>query len=178
LGASLREGTLDAAFTVNGPIDRVVIAGPISLVNATVAGFDLAAKLGAMASFAGLPKSSDTTIQTLGAAIRAAPEGIGVDILDLVILHIGSLIGTGTIAPTGGMNFRMLAKPSGSRVVTGGLLVASLGNGIPLRIQGTTRSPIFGPDVGRAVSGLVKSPETAGRAAGEALRELFRRKEP
>jgi AsmA protein len=177
-GASLREGTLDAAFSVSGPIDRVVIAGPISLLNTTITGFDLAARLGTMASFAGLPKSGDTTIQTLGAVIRAASEGILVDSLNLVIPHVGSLSGGGTIAPTGDLNFRMLAKPSGLRVVSGGLLVASLGNGVPLRIQGTTSSPTFGPDVGRAVSGVINSPQAAGRAAGGALRDLFGRKKP
>jgi AsmA protein len=177
-GATLQAGTLDAAFTVSGPIDRVVIAGPISLLDTTIAGFDLAARLGAMASFAGLPKSGDTTIQMLGAAIRAAPEGIRVDSLSLIIPHIGSLSGGGTIAPTGEMSFRMLAKPSGLRIVTGGLLVASLGNGIPIRIQGTSSSPIFGPDVGRAVSGVISSPQTAGKAAGGALRDLFGRKKP
>ena len=50
-GASLKQGTLDVNLTISGPVDRLVIAGPINLANATVAGFDLGDKLSALPSF-------------------------------------------------------------------------------------------------------------------------------
>jgi hypothetical protein len=53
--------------------------------------------------------------------------------------------------------------------------VTSLGqpaNGIPFRVQGTSASPVFVPDVGRAVSDLAKDPETAKKALS-ALGGLF-----
>lgn len=187
-GASLKQGTLDVNLTISGPIDRLVIAGPINLANATVAGFDLLGKLSALPSLAGGPKSpgspgnpgsNDTLIQTLAATLRVAPDGIHTDNLNLVAPAFGTLTGGGAIAPTGNLDFRMLAKLTGSGAVSQISRVGSLGqpaNGIPFRIQGTTANPIFVPDVGRAVGdavgGLVKDPESAKKAAS-ALGRLF-----
>jgi len=179
-GASLRQGTLDADFTITGPVDRMAIAGPIRVSDAIVAGFDLGAKLGTMASFAGLAKRNETIIRTLRATLHVAPEGIKIDDLSLVVPAIGRLTGSGTIAPEGTMNFRMLATPMGSgaagAVTVGMVFVTSLGKGIPFRIQGTTMNPDFGPDVGRAVGNVLKSPGTATKAAGGLLSGLFRGK--
>jgi uncharacterized protein YbjT (DUF2867 family) len=55
--------------------------------------------------------------------------------------------------------------------------VASLGqpaNGVPFRIQGTTSRPVFVPDVGRAVTSALTSPETQ-KKAGELLGGLLGR---
>ena len=173
-GASLKQGTLDVDLTISGPIDRLVIAGPINLANVTVAGFDLGGKLSALPSFSGAPKSpgspgdNATLIQTLAATLRVAPDGIRADNLNLVAPAFGTLTGSGTIAPKGNLDFKMLAKLTGSGAVSQVSRVASLGrpaNGIPFRIHGTMANPIFVPDVGRAVGDLVKDPETAKKAA-------------
>ena len=174
-GASLRQGTVDLNLTINGPVDRLVIAGPVNLSNVTVAGFDLGDKLGALPSFGGVPKGGDTIIQTLAATIRVGPEGIRADSLNLVAPAIGTLSGNGTIAPQGDLNFTMLAKLTGSAGASQVARVASLGQpagSIPFKIQGTTTNPVFVPDVGRAVGDLVKDPETAKKAAS-ALSGLF-----
>lgn len=184
-GASLKQGTLDLNLTISGPVDRLVIAGPINLANVTVAGFDLGGKLSALPSFSGAPKrpgspgDNATLIQTLAATLRVAPDGIRADNVSLVAPAFGTLTGSGTIAPKGNLDFKMLAKLTGSGAVDQVSRVASLGqpaNGIPFRIQGTTANPIFVPDVGRAVGdavgGLVKDPEAAKKAVG-ALRGLF-----
>jgi AsmA protein len=183
-GASLKQGTLDVNLTINGPIDRLVIAGPINLANAAVAGFDLGGKLSALPSFSGGSKSpgnpgnNDTLIQTLAATLRIAPDGIRADTLNLVAPAFGTLAGSGTIGPKGDLNFKMLAKLAGTASVSQVSRIAST-NGVPFRIQGTTANPIFVPDVGRAVTdavgGLVKDPEAAKKAAG-ALGGLFGRK--
>ena len=81
-GASLTQGTMDADLAITGPVDRLVITGPLGLSNATVSGFDLSGKLGALASFAGLPKTSNTLIQTLAGKFRVAPDGIAADALE------------------------------------------------------------------------------------------------
>jgi AsmA protein len=180
--ASLRQGMLDADFTINGPVDRMAIVGPIRVSNAVVTGFDLAARLGTMASFAGLARSqrNETIIQTLDATLHVAPEGSRVDDVNLIVPTIGRLTGGGTIAPDATVNFRMLAQPMGSGaagVVTGGLVrITSLGKGIPFRIRGTTADPDFGPDVGRAIGNVIKSPGTATKAAGGVLGGLFHTK--
>jgi AsmA protein len=170
-GASLKQGTLDVNLTISGPIDRLVISGPINLANATVAGFDLGDKLSALPSFSGGPKNGDTLIQILAATLRVAPDGIRADNLNLVAPAFGTLAGSGTIAPKGNLDFKMLAKLTGALGQVA--RIGSLGqpaNGIPFRIQGTMANPIFVPDVGRAVSdavgGLVRDPESAKKAAG------------
>jgi AsmA protein len=176
-GASLRQGTLDLDLGINGPLDRLVITGPVSMANATLAGFDLGAKMGAVASMAGLPRNGETQIQLLKSTLRIAPERIQVDGLDVVAPSIGTLTGAGTIAPKGAMEFKMNAKLT-SVVGAGVARIASLGqpsNGIPFRIQGTTSSPVFVPDVGGAVTNAIKSPETAKKAA-DALRGFFKKK--
>ena len=107
-------------------------------------------------------------IQPPAAPLRVAPDGIRADNLNLVAPAFGTLTGSGTIAPKGNLDFKMLAKLTGSGAVSQVSRVASLGrpaNGIPFRIQGTMANPVFVPDVGRAVGDLVKDPETAKKAA-------------
>src|SRR5207237_3363278 len=114
---SFKDGTLALDLTISGPIDRLVIAGPINLANLTVAGFDLGGKLSALPSFGGGSKGSGATlIQTLAATVRVAPEGIRADNLNLVAPAFGTLTGAGTIAPKGTLDFKMLAKLAGGSV--------------------------------------------------------------
>src|SRR5207248_10739009 len=75
-GTSIREGTLDLDLAINGPLDRLVITGPLTMANTRVKDFDLGAKLAAVASFAGVPRGADTVIETLHSDVRVAPEGI------------------------------------------------------------------------------------------------------
>jgi AsmA protein len=157
--ATLKEGALDTELTITGPVDRLAIAGPLKLSNGLLAGFDLGSKLGKLASFAGLQSAKDTVIETLSAALGLTPDGTTVDMLVMNVPTIGSLAGEGTISPKGEMNFTMLAKLSGSALAapTGTMArVASFGqtNGIPFRIQGTTSSPSFAPDMGRAMKSV------------------------
>ena len=117
-------------------------------------------------------------IQTLAATLRVGPDGIRADNLNLVAPAFGTLAGSGTIATEGNLDFKMLAKLTGAAAASQVSQIAST-NGIPFRIQGTTASPVFVPDVSRAasdaVAGFVKDPESAKKAAG-ALRGLFGRK--
>jgi AsmA protein len=178
-GASLKQGTLDTDLSISGPVDRLVIVGPVTLSNATMAGFDLGAKLAPIASLAGLSKSGQTVIQTLSLAIRMAAQGTQVDSLNLIVPAIGTLTGAGTVAPKGAMDFTMLAKLEGSGAVAGQVSrIASFGqaaNGIPFRIQGTTSNPVFVPDARRAATNVLKSEETKKKAT-ELLSGLFRKK--
>ena len=185
-GAALTQGTLDSDLTISGPVDRLVITGPLGMSNATLTGFDLTGKLGALASFAGLPKASDTVIETLAARLRVTPEGIAADTLELSVPTIGTLTGAGTIAANGAMDFRMLAKLKGGRTpaVTGVSAVVSFSqrDGIPFRVGGTTSNPTFAPDLGAVSSNVksgladaVKNPDTLEKAS-KALGNLFNRK--
>ena len=108
-GAALKQGTTDVNLTINGPVDRVVIAGPVQVSNLLVAGFDLGGKLGALPSLAGLSgarKSGDTLVQTLAATVRVASEGIQAASVHVVAPAIGSLTGSGTISAEGRCRLR------------------------------------------------------------------------
>jgi len=161
-GASIREGTLDADFAINGPVDRLVITGPLTMANTRVKDFDLGAKLASVASFAGVPKSADTIIETLHSDVRVAPDGIRADAMNLVVKSVGNLTGSGTIAPKGTMDFRMMGAIGSVR-------------GVPFKIQGTMTNPVFVPDVGGAVTSMLKSPDSAVSAAKK-LGGLFGKK--
>jgi AsmA protein len=163
-GASLKEGTMNADLTINGPVNKLVTTGPVKLSNGKLAGFDLGAKMGALASFAGIPKGSDTVIETFSSDLRVAPDGIRSDNLNLVVPAIGSMTGNGTIAANQELNFLMSARLSASNSPVGkiaGLTSAiggqkGSGGGIPFKIQGTTSKPEFIPEVGAMAGSLAK----------------------
>lgn len=181
-GASLQGGTLDSNLITSGPVDRLVTTGPISLTNAKLTGFDLGAKMGAVVSLTGLPKGSETVIQTLSSTLRVAPEGIRAEDLNVMVPTIGSLTGNGTIASSGAMDFRMLAKLAGSnKIALEASRVASLGHpedGVRFRIEGTTANPVFVPDVSATVSNVVKNPDAATGGADFVSGLLGRKKRP
>jgi AsmA protein len=182
-GASLKRGTMDVKLTINGPVDRLVIAGPVHASNLLVAGFDAGGKLGALPSLGGVsgaPKSGDTLIQTLAATIRISPQGTQATSVNLVAPAIGSITGSGTISARGDLDFAMRAKLSGSGVVGEVSRVLSLSEpagGIPFRITGTAANPVFVPDVGRAAGDLIASPDAAAKAVG-VLGGLFGGRKP
>jgi AsmA protein len=171
-GASLRSGTLDLNLALNGPVDKLVIAGPVNLSNATLAGFDLNSKLGGLASFAGLGGSggSGTQIQTLSANVRVDPGGTHAQNLNLVVPTIGAMTGDGNISSTGQLDCKMLAKLTASHGAVGavGAAISSFTGGgksqqgIPFKIQGTTSNPVFIPDVGAMAGNVLKGATSAG----------------
>ena len=163
-GASIREGTLDLDLAINGPLDRLVITGPVSMANTRLKDFDLGSKMSAIAAFGGVAQSADTIIETLHSDVRVAPDGIRADAVNLVVRSIGNLTGGGTIAPKGTLDFRMLGSLGSVR-------------GVPFRIQGTTTNPVFVPDVSAAIGNILKNPESAAGAA-KTLSGLFKKKKP
>jgi AsmA protein len=178
-GASLQSGTLDATLTITGPVDKLVIAGPVTLSNAKMAGFSLTGALGALSSFAGLAggggqsAGSDTEIQTLKADMRIDPSGQHAKNVDLVVPAIGTVTGSGNASANGDLDCKMVASLAG----VGGALTDVLGGGkskgIPFTIKGTTSHPEFIPDVGGMAKGFVTgSAGTAGGAAGAAQSAL------
>ncbi|MGD0426798.1 MAG: AsmA family protein [Candidatus Acidiferrales bacterium] len=175
-GSKLQGGSLTANLTVSGPVDKLVVSGPINLSNAKLAGFSLKSKLGALGSFSGLGGSggggSDTDIQTLSATVRNDPSGTKIDSLNLVMPSLGTVTGNGTVSAAGQLNFKLVANLSGAAgALTGavggagaggavgggklGMVTALAGggrggsgssNGIPFIVQGTTSNPQVIPD--------------------------------
>jgi AsmA protein len=158
-GSQLKGGTLSAELAIVGPLDKLVITGPVRLANTKLTGFDLGSKLGALSAFAGKAASNpDTSIQNASLNARVAPEGTKADNINLTVSAIGVITGGGTVTPAGVLNFKMLADLKGG--VVGGLTqVAALGSGkggIPFVIEGTTSNPHFIPDMKGMAGGIAK----------------------
>ncbi len=165
-GSQLKGGTLSANLGIVGPMDKLVIIGPVRLANTVLSGFDLGSKMGALSAFAGKSVSNpDTSLQNASLDARVAPEGTKVDNINLNVPAIGVITGAGTISPAGALNFKMLANLKGG--VVGGLSqVAAAGSGkggIPFAIEGTTASPHFIPDMGGMVGGVAQNAMGVGK---------------
>ena len=190
-GSQLKGGTLSTELGIEGPIDKLVITGPVRLANTKLTGFDLGSKLGALSAFAGKAVSNpDTTIENFSTTARVAPEGTKADNLNLNVPAIGVITGAGTVSPAGALNFKMLANLHGGMV--GELAqVAGMGSGkggIPFSIGGTTSKPEFVPDVkgmatglaGNALQGVLGGSKAGtgktGDAINNALGELLGKK--
>ncbi len=185
-GSSLQGGTLSTDLSIVGPLDKLVIVGPVKLANTKLAGFDLGSKLSAVSKLSGAKTGSDTSIQNLSTDARVAPDGTRTDNLNLTIPALGVVTGAGTISPAGALNYKMTANVSGTAVSQLSQLAGMGGGGasIPFFIQGTTSDPKFVPDVqgivGSQLKGLMGG--TAGKTPagnsplGNALQGLFNKK--
>jgi AsmA protein len=188
-GAKLTQGTLDLDLAITGAVDRLTIEGPITMTNAKLTGFDLGEKMGSVASLAGIQRVGDTAIDTLTGKMEMTPAGIKIAGFNMVVPSIGTLTGEGTISPQGALNFPMLAKLRNGAIATpiqssavNRVLAYGQTSGVPFRVQGTTKNPVFVPDVGRAVQSATdilkdaaKNPDNLKKAA-DALGGLFGRK--
>ncbi len=185
-GASLQSGTLDTMLAISGPVDKSVIAGPVNLSNAKLAGFDLKSKLGALGQFTGIgggSGGSDTAIQTLSGSLRVDADGTHVQNLVVVVPAIGTITGDANVDPTGKLNCKMSAKLGSSGSATG-VMTSTLStfaggdskNGIPFKITGTTSAPIFMPDFGGMAKGAAGTPVNAAKATSGLLGGLLKKK--
>ncbi|HVO82528.1 MAG TPA: AsmA family protein [Terriglobales bacterium] len=159
-GSALKGGTLSLDLGINGPADKPVITGPVKLADTRLAGFNLGSKLSAVSALSGKTMSgNDTSIQNLSTNLRAAPEGIRTENINLNIPALGEVTGSGTISPGGVLNFHMNANLTGG-AVSGITQMAGLGGkggGISFLIQGTTSNPTFLPDVQGLAGGALKN---------------------
>jgi AsmA protein len=194
-GSKLQGGTLSVNVGISGPVDKLVIVGPIRLAQTKLAGFNLSSKMSAISALSGSQSGSDTSIQNLSTDARVAPEGVRTQNINLTIPALGTVTGSGTISPAGTLDYKMNANLSGG-VVTGLTQLAGIGgsggkgNGIPFFIQGTTSDPKFMPDVkgmvgsqlkgglGGALGGLVGGKNSSGTSPSpvDALGGLFGKK--
>ena len=156
-GSSLQGGNINMDLNATGPLDRLVIDGPLKIEGTHLSGYNLGSKLGAIASFSGNKGSTDTLIQTFSSALRVAPEGIKADNIVLDVPSLGMVTGNGVIAGDNSLDFKMLVKLSGAaNNLLGSLTGASASaqsKGLPFLITGKTSNPVFRPALGGAVAG-------------------------
>ena len=166
-GSGLKGGTLSAALGITGPMDKLVVQGPVKLENSKLEGFDLGSKLSALSAFSGKAASSrDTTIQNASTNARVAPEGTKLDSINVTVPSLGVLTGAGTVSASGALNFTMLAELSGGggerAVQRSGRREERGGSGIPFMIEGTTADPKFVPDV-KGIAGSAAKQAISGK---------------
>jgi AsmA protein len=157
-GSRLEGGTVSANLAIAGPVDRLVITGPVRLAQTKLVGFNLGSKMSAISALSGAQTGQDTSIQNLSAEARVAPDGVRTQNINLVIPTLGTVIGNGTISPGGALNYKMNASLSGG-AVTGITQMAGFGGkggSIPFLIQGTTSDPKFVPDLQGMVGSQLK----------------------
>jgi AsmA protein len=158
-GSKLQGGTLSVNVGIVGPVDKLVITGPVRLAQTKLQGFNLASKMSAISALSGAQTGSDTSIQNLSTDARVAPDGVRTQNINLTIPALGTVTGDGTISPGGALNYKMNAALSGS-VVSGLTQLAGVGGkggSIPFFIQGTTSNPQFMPDVKGLANSQLKS---------------------
>lgn len=182
-GSSLQGGTLTSDLTIDGPLAKLVIVGPVKLVNSKLAGFSLGSKLSAVSKLTGSSASgSDTVIQNLSLEARVAPSGITTSNVNLTIPSLGVLTGNGSISPANGLDYKMVAALSGGAIggvsAVAGLGGKEKGGGIPFFIQGTTSDPKFVPDVKGMLNSQLKSGVGGGGAVVNSVGGLFGKKKP
>ena len=179
-GSQLSGGTLSSDLTITGPVNNLVIVGPVRLENTTLKNFDLGSKLGALSTFAGKAVSKpDTAIRNFSLDAHVTQQLTQASNIDLEVPAIGAITGAGIVTPAGELNFKMKANLTGGMM--GGITkvagaASGSTSGIPFAIQGTTANPHFIPDVGGAITneaeGAVKNviqgkvPGVPGSASG------------
>lgn len=169
-GSSLEGGTASIKFALQGPLERLVTTGSLSIDNTRLAGFDIGKRMAAIQKLAGIKGGPDTEIQTLGATLRIGPEGVIADALQLIVPAIGNLEGSGTSSPAHILNFKMRAT-----VQTPGLLAGVSGTPIPFTVEGPATDPVFRPDMKSLAREELKK-YTGGDPVGKAtdlIRGLF-----
>ena len=184
-GASLQGGSMNADLTAQGPVDRLITEGSADIVNTRLVGFDLAGKMSALTTLAGIQPNQQTEIEKFATRMKMTPEGVQVSELQMLMPALGELSGTGKIGVDQSLDFKMraLLKPSGG--VAGELSKLTGGNALnlPFFIRGTSSDPKFVPDtqnaaksiLGSVIPGQVGKSDT-GNSVGDAIRGLFKKK--
>ena len=141
--SQLKGGTLSTSLTIAGPVDKLVITGPVKMENTDLAGFNLGSKLSSISSLSGKNTGNDTAIQNFSTDVRVAPEGTKADNINLNVPAIGTVTGNGTVSPSNELAFKMNANVAGLDV--------------PVDVSGTTSDPKFAPNVKGLATGLLKN---------------------
>lgn len=168
-GSVLQGGTLTTNLNIVGPLDALVITGPVELSNTRLAGFNPSSQLKGIVAAATGDTGNVTNIQALRVQLQVARSGVTANDIFLSMPSIGDAVGKGTVSPSGALNFKLTMKVDTSRGVGGkavGLLTMVNGTagktagqaaatGLPVTITGTSSNPIITPDV----SGMMKANE-------------------
>jgi AsmA protein len=172
----LSGGSMGMDLHAHGPLDALLINGPVSVDDSRLVGFSLGAKLGGALALAGIKTPKDTVIRHAQATLDIAPSGIRADALRADIAELGNVAGQVSMATDGRLDGRMLVKldqgitagvqsgqalggllsNSGAGRLLGSVIGGTTAQGIGVRISGTASAPAFKLDP-TAVTGLLKA---------------------
>jgi AsmA protein len=158
-GSALKGGTLTASLAITGPATAVTLAGPVSIDNTLLAGFDLGSRIEGLNPFGA--RGAGTSIQTLRADVNSTPQSTQLANIYGNLPQIGTASGNGAVSASGALDFKLAAKfnpntgvgalANQAQTAIGNLLggfaplksrvTAIANNGIPLTITGTASSP-------------------------------------
>jgi AsmA protein len=165
-GSKLKGGTLTANIAITGPVNALVISGPVSVDNTELAGFDLGSRIEGLNPFKS--KTGGTAIEKLSAELKSSPQNTEINNINASVPSFGTATGSGTISPSNALNFNLVAKLSNSgalglgAIANGGTTVMRFvgsgaqsvsNNGIPLTITGTTSDPHIRANLGAMLKG-------------------------
>ncbi len=159
-GSSLQGGTLTANLAITGPATAATISGPVEIDNTRLAGFDLGSKIQGLNPLGGT--SGGTVIQTLRANVNSSPQISQFSNILASVPAIGTATGSGSVSPSGALNFNLVAKLNTSTGVgalanqaansvggfLGHFLHSTVNKGIPLSITGTSTHPKIHANLG------------------------------
>jgi AsmA protein len=168
-GSSLHDGTISVKLSMNGPADKLVADGSLSIRDTTLAGFDLGKKMSVIQQIAGMQTGSSTQIQNVSLTVHMSPEGIQAKDIQLNVPAMGDLRGDGAISPENALDFKMNVA-----LHTSGAASIIADKPIPFFVQGTSSDPLFKPDIkGLAAEQMKAVKAEAGVAATNFLKGLF-----
>lgn len=162
-GSKLEGGTITATLTASGPLSALTIRGPVEIDNTRLAGFDLGSKISGLKPVRG--SGGGTEIRVLRAQINSSASVTGIDNLYIDVPALGTATGSGTVSPSGALNFHVLARlnPStgaasqalagleSSHGALGQIIDTAAQKGIPLIVTGTTTNPHIQADLSQLI---------------------------
>jgi len=164
-GATLKDGTLSANFTIKGsPTDNVIV-GSYEIKDTKLVGYDLGSKIAGIAALGGIKTGDTTAIDISRANVRITKSGSESTKIYSVLPALGESTGSGTVSPSGELNFHLISKVTSAKGLnkvgvnlltklnsTSDAAKPSTATGIPISITGTAEDPVITADV----NGLVK----------------------
>jgi AsmA protein len=177
-GAVLKGGTLSANFAIKGSANDNVIVGSYEIQNTQLVGYNLGSKISGIAAMGGI-KTGDTTAITISRAdMRITKSGSETTNIYSVLPALGESTGSGTVSPSGALNFRLISKVTSAKGLnkvgvniltklnsTSAAAKPSTAKGLLINITGTAENPVITADV----NGLVKGNAATLRNKGTGI---------
>ena len=193
-GSVLQGGTLTTSLSIAGPLQDLVITGPVELGNTRLSGFNMSSQLKGIAGMAMGDTGNITNIQTLRLDLRITKAGVNASNIYASLPALGDAVGNGTVSPAGALNFKLSMKMDTTHDIGGkavGLLTSLNGTsgktaaqaaktGVPVTITGTSANPIITPDVKAMLknnaSSILSNQKSNGQHVINKLGGLFSKK--